>query len=45
MRIDIFNLEENLAGPAIDHVWILGWVTIVTQLLIIMNREQLMPAN
>ena len=34
MRIDIFNLEENLTGPSIDLVWVSGWITIILQLVI-----------
>ncbi|KAI1110851.1 hypothetical protein F5Y14DRAFT_336844 [Nemania sp. NC0429] len=34
MRIDIFDLEENTEAPAIDFVWVVGWVTIVIQLVI-----------
>ncbi|KAJ8131321.1 hypothetical protein O1611_g2310 [Lasiodiplodia mahajangana] len=31
LRIDIFELEGE-ARPVIDHVWLLGWLTIAVQL-------------
>ncbi|PNP43591.1 hypothetical protein TGAMA5MH_04563 [Trichoderma gamsii] len=33
LRIDIFQIQEN-GKPQIDRVWVLGWLTIVAQLLI-----------
>lgn len=33
LRIDIFQIQEN-KKPQIDRVWVLGWLTIVTQLVI-----------
>ncbi|KAI3334263.1 hypothetical protein F4824DRAFT_219382 [Ustulina deusta] len=32
LRIDIFELEEEEANLVIDHVWVLGWLTIAAQL-------------
>lgn len=33
LRIDIFEIQEK-EKPQIDRVWLLGWLTIVTQLVI-----------
>lgn len=32
LRIDTFNLEGETGAPSIDHVWVLGWLTILAQL-------------
>ncbi|KAI1748040.1 hypothetical protein F4782DRAFT_543140 [Xylaria castorea] len=34
IRIDIVDLEENLRAPAIYFIWVVGWATILLQLVI-----------
>jgi hypothetical protein len=32
MRIDIFDLEKDPGSPAVDGVWVIGWIIIIVQL-------------